>query len=223
MEDAALLRLLSLTSPALPVGAFAYSEGLEQAAELGFVSDEETAVDWIGGVLLGVLAKLDLPMVLKFRGAFAAGNLDEVAEGCRFLHACRETRELEEQDRHLGQSLARVLVGHAVPDAAPFVRDPDACFAALHALATVRFHIPERTALLGYCYSWTEAQTGALSRILPLGQLAIQRILFRILARVPAAIDAAHLVPAEDIGAFAPTHTLASMLHETQYTRLFRS
>jgi len=72
-------------------------------------------------------------------------------------------------------------------------------------------------------YSFCEAQAGALSRLLPIGQLTVQRLLFRLLECAPEAVDRALTIPDDEIGALAPGHALASMLHETQYTRLFRS
>jgi len=223
LADGPLLRMLSLASSALPIGAFAHSQGLEWATHAGWVSDDDSAFDWISGTLLEVTARLDLPLSVRFAAAFRTSDIDRVGKLSRFLHAARESRELEEEDRHLGQALARVLEGHGVESAAPFRRDPYATFSALHALAATTWGIPERTALLGYAYSFCEAQAGALSRLLPIGQLKIQQLLFRLLECAPVAVDRALALADGDIGAFAPGHAIASMRHETQYTRLFRS
>ena len=221
--DASLLRLLQLTSPALPLGAFAYSQGIEYAAEAGWVRDEATAVDWIIGLLDGPVRHLDLPLLSRMHDAWLAGDVATVREWSSLLLAFRESAELEQEDLHLGHSLARVLVGHGVASAQDWTRSEDATFAALHALAAATWTIPSRSALLGYGFAWAEAQTGALSRLLPLGQLAIQRVLSRIIEALPAAVEGAEQVPDDDIGALAPSHAIASALHETQYCRLFRS
>ena len=221
--DASLLRLLQLTSPALPLGAFAYSQGIEYATEAAWVKDEATAVEWIQGLLEGPISHLDLPILSRMHAAWLANDEATVREWSAVLLAFRESAELEQEDVHLGHSLARVLVGHGIDRAHAFTRSEDATFAALHALAAVAWAIPPRSALLGYGFAWAEAQSGALSRLLPLGQLAIQRILSRLIEALPAAVETALLLSDEDIGALAPSHAMASALHETQYCRLFRS
>jgi len=221
--DASLLRLLQLTSPALPLGAFAYSQGIEYAAEVGWVKDEASAADWIIGLLEGPIRHLDLPILSRMHGAWLGGDEATVREWSALLLAFRESAELEQEDLHLGHSLARVLVGHGMESARSWTRSDHATFAALHALAATTWSIPSKTALLGYGFAWAEAQTGALSRLLPLGQLAIQRVLSRIIEALPAAVEGAQQVSDDDIGALAPSHAIASALHETQYCRLFRS
>jgi len=223
LDDTPLLRLLQLTSPALPLGAFAYSQGLEYATVAGWITDEATARDWLGGILEGPLSRLDLPVLARLHAAWQAADEAAVRKWSTLLLAYRESRELEEEDVHVGHSLARVLVGHGVSKAEPWLRSSEATFAALYALAASEWAIPRRSALLGYAFAWSEAQTGALSRLLPLGQLAIQRILSELVRAVPAAIDAAESISDDEIGALAPSHAMATALHETQYSRLFRS
>ena len=105
-----LARLLQLASPALPVGAFAWSEGLEKAVELGWVKDEATAKDWILGVLTHSTARIDVPMFQRLYQAWSVDDQQQVREHSQWLLACRESMELRSGDRHLGQALARVLV-----------------------------------------------------------------------------------------------------------------
>ena len=221
--DASLLRLLQLTSPALPLGAFAYSQGLEYAAHAGWVKDEASASDWIVGLLEGPICHLDLPLLSRMHAAWLASDEPSVRELSSHLLAFRESAELEQEDLHLGRSLARVLVGQGIAAAQGWTRSDDATFAALHALAATSWLIPAKSALLGYGFAWAEAQTGALSRLLPLGQLAIQRVLSRIIEALPATVEASLEVRDADVGALSPSHAIASALHETQYCRLFRS
>ncbi|HEX4474362.1 MAG TPA: urease accessory UreF family protein [Polyangiaceae bacterium] len=223
LADVPLLRLLGLSSPALPIGAFAYSQGLEYAVEAGWVTDEPSAVEWICGVLAEPFAHLDLAMFVRFYGAHASGDTERVRTTSRELLAFRESRELEQEDVHLGRAIARVLVGHGVDAAKPYLDADDATGASLYALGATTWGIPLRSALVGYTYAWAEAQTGALSRLLPLGQIAVQRILWKVLEGAPSAVDVALSLDDDDIGAFAPSYAMASVLHETQYTRLFRS
>ena len=223
LPDASLLRLMQLTSPALPVGAFAYSQGLEWAAHAGWITGEETALEWLKDVLEGPLCHLDLPVLRRMHAAWLRKDEAEVRRWSVFLLSSRETRELELEDVQAGRSLARVLAGHGIGDATGWVRDPEATLAAMHSLAAVSWAVPERAALLGYVFTWAEAQVGALSRLLPVGQLAAQRILSAVTDGAPAAVGRALDALDDDIGAFAPSHALASTFHETQYTRLFRS
>ncbi|HVW23734.1 MAG TPA: urease accessory UreF family protein [Polyangiaceae bacterium] len=221
--DASLLRLFQLTSPALPLGAFAYSQGIEYAAHAGWITDEASAVDWTCGLLEGPICRTDLPLLSRLHAAWIARDETLVRRLSTLLLAFRESAELEQEDVHLGRALARVLVGHGLTEASPFTRAGDATFAALYALAAARWSIPPRSALFGYAFAWSESQTGALSRVLPLGQLAIQRILSRLIEAMPAAVDVALSLRDDEIGALAPSHAMASALHESQYCRLFRS
>jgi urease accessory protein len=223
IADASLLRLFQLTSPALPLGAFAYSQGIEYAAQAGFITDEESAFEWTRGLLEGPLCHTDLPLLARLHAAWLAGDEAAVRRLSDILLAFRESAELEQEDLHLGHALARVLVGQGLPEAALFARADDATLAALYALAAARWSIPVRSALFGYAFAWSESQTGALSRVLPLGQLAIQRILSRLITVMPAVIDVALSLSDDDLGALAASHAMASALHETQYCRLFRS
>lgn len=223
LSDVPLLRLLGLSSPALPIGAFAYSQGLEYAVEAGWVGDEASAIEWIAGVLAEPFARLDLAMFVRFYRAHANNDAERVRVTSCELLAFRESRELEQEDVHLGRAIARVLVGHGVEAAKPYLDSDDATGASLYALGAATYGIPLRSALVGCTYAWAEAQTGALSRLLPLGQIAVQRILWKVLEGAPAAIDVALAVPDDEIGAFAPSYAMATVLHETQYTRLFRS
>ena len=221
--DSSLLRLLQLTSPALPLGAFAYSQGLEYAAAVGWVKDEASAIDWLTGILEGPLSHLDLPLLSRMHAGWKCGDVERVRKDSLLLLACRESRELEQEDSHLGHALARVLVGQGILPATLWTHAPEATLAALYALAAAEWHIPLRSALLGYIFAWAEAQVGALSRLLPLGQMAAQRVLSRIVAIAPPAAELSMALPDDDVGALAPSHAIASALHETQYCRLFRS
>jgi urease accessory protein len=223
LPDVALLRLLQLASPALPIGAFAYSQGLEQATLLGWVRDEASAGDWISGVVTEVLPRLDLPVLSELCLAWSVGDLDRVRWLSAFLHACRESAELAAEDRHLGASLARVLHGLGVLNAEPWIADPDATFATSFSLAAVHFQLPMRSAALGFLFTWLENQVAAATRLIPIGHIAAQRLLSKILVALPAAVTRGLALPFEDAGFLAPRLATASALHETAYSRLFRS
>ena len=110
-----------------------------------------------------------------------------------------------------------------MPAARAWTDRQDVTHATMFALATVHFDIPNETALVGYAFTWAEALTSAAVRLVPLGQSAGQRLLAAAGAAIPAAVDEALALGDDDIGAVAPGQAIASALHETLYTRLFRS
>ena len=223
LEGVALTRLLQLVSPGLPIGAFAYSQGLEQAVATGWVADEESARDWVLGLLEHSFATLDLPVLARLADAWQDEDRARVDRWSAWLSACRPTRETREEDRQLGAALARTLAALGVPEAAAWTDRPDVTHAAMFALAAAHFDIPNETALVGYAFSWAEALTSAAVRLVPLGQSAGQRLLAAAGAAIPAVVEDALALADEDIGAVAPGQALASAWHETLYTRLFRS
>ena len=102
----ALPRLLQLCSPALPVGAYAYSQGLEYAVERGWVRDEASAGDWILGLMDHNLCRLDLPIFVRLHQGWQTAHLEEVQCWNARLYASREAAELQREDAHLGAALA---------------------------------------------------------------------------------------------------------------------
>jgi urease accessory protein len=225
-----LLRLLHLCSPALPIGAFAYSQGLEPATSAGWVRDEESARLWITGLLESQLATLDLPILARLYGAWGeepapsdAAPPPAVATWSAFLLASRPSAELQTEERHLGAGLARVLAELGLPEATACATRPALTYAAMFALAARRFGVPLAAAAQGFAFTWAETQTSAAVRVIPLGQSAGQRILAAAAAKIPAVVTRALALEADEIGAASPRLAVASAWHETQYSRLFRS
>jgi len=222
MAPSALLRLLQLVSPALPVGAYAYSQGLEYAVSANWVFDEESTFEWLHGVgRLGV-GSLDLPILLRLHRSCLEGDEAQVRRWTARLIASRETQELRAEDLQMGRALARILADCGLEDARTWERGRPA-FATLFALACARWGIGRRETLAGYMWSWTENQVLAAVRLVPLGQTAGQRLLQRLSGGIPSLLERALAVSDEQIGSSAISQLLASSLHETQYTRLFRS
>ncbi len=218
-----LLRLLQLASPALPIGAFAYSQGLEAAVELGFIHDEPSARAFLSGVLRHGLARLELPLLVRLASAFVE-NDDAAAERWSWLLlASRETSERRAEEQEIGRALARLLADQGVAEAGTWFRRPAVTQLGMFALAGARFTVPPAALVPAFAFAWAENQVGALARLVPLGQLAAQRVLASLGALVPAACADAGALSDADIGATLPGLALASALHETQYTRLFKS
>ncbi|MFC2990732.1 urease accessory protein UreF [Halomonas tibetensis] len=226
-DDLALLGLLQLVSPALPIGAFAFSQGLESAFELGWVADEASLGDWLEGVLDDGLMRCELPALARLQSAWAAGDVEAVAEWDQWLAANRETAELAAEDARLGASLTRLLGSlellpastargaSALPTGAGYVT----VFAWT---AHVR-GVPVRQALLGFAWAWLENQLAVACKALPLGHTAAQRLVERLRPALVSAVDEALGMHDDDLGPVLPGLALGSALHETQYSRLFRS
>ena len=139
----ALLRLLQLVSPTLPIGTFAYSQGLEAAVAAGWITDEPTARDWIGGLLDHTLASLDLPVLARLHAAWSRRRRQRRSSTwSRFLAASRARAELRTEERQLGATLARVLDGLGLAGARGWIASADVTYAAMFALAAVRWEIP---------------------------------------------------------------------------------
>jgi urease accessory protein len=220
----ALSRLLWLASPGLPIGAYAYSRGLEQAEARGFVHDAASLERWIDGVLTHQVATLDAPVMVRVRRAAAAGDLAAVARWNEFLCANRESSEFALEDAQLGASLARLLGELGVEQAARLSRQgARPGHAAVFGVACAHFGVAPEASVVAYLMSFVENQVTAALKCLQLGQTAGQRVLSALIARVDALVASVLARPDAQLGSFAPGLAMASALHESQYCRLFRS
>jgi urease accessory protein len=220
----ALPRLLQLASPALPVGAYTYSQGLEWAVEAGLVHDQATALEWITGLLEHGVGRFEAPLTACLQRAWAAAEEREVERLNADFLASRESSELRAETVQMGYSLRRLL--HELDDfALPEVFDalPEVSFPVGWALAAAAWEIAVVDSLTAYLWSWCENQMMAALKAVPLGQAAGQRILLALGGRLPAVVQQALELPEERWSNFAPGLALASSRHETQYSRLFRS
>ena len=222
-DSRALLRLCQLVSPALPIGGYNFSQGLEYAIHADWVRDESSALSWIRGLAAHAVGTLDAPVLLRLHEAWTRNDAQAVERWNAFLLAARETAELRAEDKHLGRALAKVLSDLKVESAAPWAQRADASFAATFALASVRWHITASDAACGYLWAWAENQVLAAVKTVPLGQSAGQRMLDALIQDIPAIAANAAAISDDDIGSSAPLHLIASAAHETQYTRLFHS
>ena len=221
MEMQARLSLLRLTSPALPVGGFSYSRGLEHAVELGWVSDAASACDWIGGVLERSVCPLDGAVFVRMWRALDGGDHAGALRWNAWLAAARESAELQAEEQHMGRALVRLLVDMDVLGADALPRDSSLALA--FAFACQAWSIPLEEGLAGYFFAFVEAQVSAAIRLVPLGQTDGQRILVRLQPAIERCVREAMTLHDDDIGSLAPGLAMASCWHETQYSRLFRS
>ena len=220
LDAIAALRLMQLVSPSLPTGAFAYSQGLETMVELGWIEGQSEAISYLESLMQVSLRTLELPTLERLVKGWQSEDLCAVERWSCWLLASRESAEMQAQDRQMANALARVL-RQTCPEALRG-RTPKT-FAEAFACAAVAYWVPTGAILVGFAYSWCESHVAALAKILPLGPVATQRALNRLLLCVPSIVVSAGTISDDEIGATAPGLGLASALHETQHTRLFRS
>ena len=225
----ALARLMQLSSPTLPVGAFSYSQGLESALEAGWIRDAASAGDWIESLGAGPYAQLEAPLWWRAQAAWQAGDAAAL-QAVNDLHlASREGAELRAEAVQMGWSLARLARDLGVfPPAAQALLpalDPPG-FLVLHAGLAWAWGLDPEEALLGHAWAWAENQVMAAVKLIPLGQTDGQRLLMRLGARLPDWLATARTVAAGGdvaLGGLAPGLGLAASWHEQQVNRIFRS
>ena len=219
--DGSLLQLIWLASPALPVGGFSYSEGMESAVDCGLVADEESAARWLVDQLHLALARADLAVAAQAIAAWRDNDLDRIAELDCWMLQTRETGEMRQQTEQMGRSLVEWLKA-VQPELAARAQRP-LTYPVAFALAASATGATPRDCLLAFAFGWAENMAQAALKSVPLGQSAGQRILGRLASEIPAAVDLALALHDDDRQAFSPMLAILSSRHETQYSRLFRS
>ena len=221
-----LAHLLQLASPALPIGAYTYSQGLEWAVESGAVNNEASALTWIGDQLEWNVGRYEAPLMLRLMEAWKVGAHNTALELDAEYLATRETAELRAETLQMGYSMKRLL--HELGDFPQPLLDaiavsPAPTLAYVWTCAAAQWEIPSRQALTAWLWSWAENQTMAALKAVPLGQAAGQRLLQEFGRRLPAVVERALTLADADYSNFAPGFAIACCNHETQYTRIFRS
>jgi urease accessory protein len=222
-SDLALYRLFQLISPSLPIGGFTYSQGLEWAVEAQWVSDRVSMQDWLDNMLMNSVATLELPVLDRYSQTLKSNNKQQLVALSELLYSSRETKELRAEEKQRGQALYTLLkqldIYHDSFDYAD--SEPNQllglCVAAQH------WDVEIEQLKQGYLWSWAENLIMAGVKLVPLGQTDGQRALIQLSERFPQALDRARTIEDWMIGSFTPSVSIASSLHETQYTRLFRS
>lgn len=225
---ASLLQILWLASPALPVGGFSYSEGLEAAVDAGLVHDETSAATWLTDQLHLGLARSDLAVVAQAIPAWRRHDLVRVRELNQWVLQTRETLEFRLQTEQMGRSLlewARQLgeLGAGVFEQLQAANLTPPTYPVACACAAASAQASVRDSLVGYAFGWAENLVQAAIKSVPLGQSSGQRMLARLAQQIPQAVDHALALPDDARQAFSPMLAILSARHETQYSRLFRS
>jgi urease accessory protein len=221
-----LIRLLQLASPALPVGAYSYSQGLESAVEAGIVHDRESAQDWTADLLEYSVGRMEAPILLRLIDGWSVADFTGVARWNELFLASRETMELRAETLQMGYSLKRLITELETNDEKAFAQLAsleEISFPAAFAFAASRWKIPADQALVAYLWAWLENQVMAAIKLVPLGQTDGQQILLTLGQALAAVAEHAGEIADDDLGGSAPALAILSSSHETQYSRLFRS
>lgn len=231
----AMLQLMWLASPALPVGAFSYSEVLEAAVESGLVATEAAAGDWLLDQLQLSLARADMAVAAQALAAWQQGDCARIAALNDWVRQTRESAELRMQSEQMGRSLVEWLRngGSGAPAVASAADDarvaalsalrPAPTWPVAWALAAARTGAAPHEALLSFAFGWAENMVQAAMKAVPLGQAAAQRMLARLAVVIPDAVAEAMALADDDRQVATPMLAILSAQHEQQYSRLFRS
>ena len=238
LTSASLLKLMWLASPALPVGGFSYSEGLEAAVESSLVTCEQEACNWLLDQLHLSLARSDLPLLAQATQAWRllAQDPDQSERLHKLNQWCLQTRETHEmrlQTVQMGHSMLGWLRNQAHSTSDPFstltpihlelCAQLEPTYPLAFALAVSGTQATVHDGLLSYAFGWAENMVQAALKAVPLGQSAGQRILLRLSQELPSVAHAACILSESERQAFSPMLAILSSQHETQYSRLFRS
>lgn len=220
LNAASLLKLLTLSSTALPIGAYCYSQGVESAIECGLVINEKTALTYFDDVLDLLLVRYELPMLaMLMQAVIDTATFTILASDYK---ASRETREFLLESQQLAFSLNAWIKQVLELDVQVESRYG---FVPVYAQLCARLNLSVDDCLTAYCFSVLENQVLAAVKTVPLGQMSGQRILWQLHQRIPQAVQQALNLQGltSPLSSNLPNFSMLSMQHETQYSRLFRS
>jgi urease accessory protein len=222
-EPITLMRLLQLASSTLPVGAYSYSEGLEYLVDSGKIDSSDRLQYWLTQELCYGSIRMEAAILVRAYQAISAQDIDTLWYWNDWLSGTRETEELRHQSWQMGQSLVRLMQNLQPSLDLCLERDKNYNFAIAFAIASERWQIDLETTAIGYLYSWVSNLVGAGVKLIPLGQTAGQQMLLDLQPHIAdTAQEVMHLAD-QELEACTWGLSLASMAHETQYARLFRS
>ncbi len=223
ITDLALLRLMQLISPSLPIGAFTYSQGIEWCVEAGWLNDADRLEQWLSDLLQTSMQDLEIPILLRMMQAWSNGDTASLQHWSKLSMASRETAELRMEEKNRAYAIFRLLSSLDVAEVTHYESVIKSSQAAGYSFASVAWDIPPHQACLGYVWSWLENLVIAGVKLVPLGQTDGQKILMHLSSQVNVVLERAARLTDDDVGCSSPALAIASAQHETQYTRLFRS
>ncbi|NEP81046.1 MAG: urease accessory protein UreF [Okeania sp. SIO3B3] len=227
-----LLCLLQLASPALPVGAYSYSEGIEVLVTTGKISDYDSLKNWLIDSLKFGSIRLEAALIVRAYRETNSGNLQLLNNWNNWATAVKETEELRLQSLQMGRTLIRLFM-NIQPDLSTelmkFIQnkletETDFCnFAIAYGLISACWKIEIETAILGYLHSWATNLVNAGVKLIPLGQTVGQKLLWELQNQIVLSAKEILKLKDDELNSCSWGLSLASMAHEVQYTRLFRS
>ena len=223
INASSLLSLLHISSPALPIGAFAYSQGLEFALEKGWCKNRDDVQKWIQENLEFGLGQLDLPVYQRLYDAWKNKDFESVRYWNETLIAFRESKELYLEDIQVGSAYAQWHLGQCQSRTEYLDHCSQPSVVTMSSLAAVLSNIPCDQALLGFAWGWAENQIASASKAMPMGQTDGQKILQALIPLMASVCEQAKEISDDEIGTGLMGTAIASSLHEQQYSRLFRS
>lgn len=220
-----LLRLLHLASPTLPIGAYTYSQGLEAAIETGSVTDENSANTWITESL-SIVTDFEAPIFWRLLHAFSNQDESGVTYWTELFLASRDTHELRAETVQMGYSLSKLVYDLNIAEE-PLQRimalQAEVPLPTAFACAATALKISQEAALLGFLFSIIENQVLVCVKSIPLGQVSGQRLLLSLHPKIEMAAKQARQLEDHELSNWAPGLSILSMMHEIQYSRIYRS
>ena len=225
-----ILRLLQLAT--VPVGAYSYSEGLETLVDFAKINNENTLQKWLEHSLKYGAIRLEAAVMVRAYRATIVGDLEALSYWNAWATAAKETEELRLQSWQMGRSMVRLLQDIHLPlqaNVLPSVQElTEVCgnncnFAIAFGMAAVKLEIEEGAAVLGYLYSWAANLVNAGVKLIPLGQTVGQQLLLNLDSQINFVAQEVLRLEDDNLSSCSWGLALASMAHENQYTRLFRS
>jgi urease accessory protein len=240
IQTTSLLNLLHISSSALPIGAFAYSQGLEYTLEAGWCKNADDVEQWIKSVMVHGLGGVDLPILKRLHQAWSAYfseheqvnkentninslNALSLKEWNATLLAFRETKELYLEDIQVGDAFKQWHKSQSSEHLAKLELVDKPTVVCMYALNGVIKGLTVEECLIGFVWSWLENQITSASKAMPMGQTDGQNIIRHLIPEVAAVIESAMQIEDDDIGSGLVGLSMSSALHENQYSRLFRS
>jgi urease accessory protein len=218
------LSILQLASPTLPVGAYSYSEGLEMLVENGTIQNIEHLKIWLEAELKYGSIRIDGAVMIRGLRAAKNRDLESLKKWNLWLSAFRDTEELRGGSWQMGRSLIQLLT-KITPEILPLATAVGyPCnYAIAFSIAAANWQINTDAALLAYLHSWANNLITAGVKLIPLGQTAGQELLLNLQTLLNVTMSEILTLEDENLSCCSWGLSLASMQHETQYTRLFRS
>jgi urease accessory protein len=223
------LALLQLCDTALPIGAYAFSNGLETYTQQGLMSEVTTLQEWLEAILHHAIHGSHLLPVALAHRATAAGDWAQLERLDQQLTAMKHARELREASVKTGQGLLRLAVqvwpGPAVECWHTLCQQQRVMGHQALVLGVIGCQLgcEERIIIEAAGYQWLSSMISAALRLLPIGQLAGQQLLKALLPHLTGIADDIHQQGWDDLSSAAPAFDIRAMQHETLYSRLFQS